>query len=97
MKPAMKASWCAPVAPGSAIPSYDEPSKWPREVPNFEDLKSEEDKKNYETALGNFAMVVLEPRKVDWVQLGERPNRRTIFTSEGFGHEVNWLEQISAP
>ncbi|KIP03846.1 hypothetical protein PHLGIDRAFT_129913 [Phlebiopsis gigantea 11061_1 CR5-6] len=97
MKPAMRASWCAPVAPGSPISSYDEPSKWPREVPNLEDLKTDEDRKNYETALSNFAMVVFEPFKIDWVQLGEQPNRRTEFIRKGSADVVHWEEQIVAP
>lgn len=97
MKPAMKASWCAPVAPGSPIPSYDEPSKWPREVPNRDDLKTDEDKKNYAFALSNFAMVIFEPTKIDWVQLGEQPNRRTLFTRKEDAEGVRWEEQIAAP
>jgi pyridoxamine 5'-phosphate oxidase len=97
MKPAMKASWCSPVAPGTPIPSYDEPSKWPREVPNLEDLKTEEDKKNYEFALSNFALVVFEPLNIDWVQLGEHPNRRTLFTRKGAVEDVKWDEEIVAP
>ena len=96
MKPAMKASWCAPVPPGSPISSYDEPSKWPREVPNLKDLKTDADKKNYETALSNFAMVVFEPFTIDWVQLGEEPNRRTVFIRKDDA-EAQWEEQIVAP
>lgn len=97
MKPKMKASWCAPVAPGTPIPSYSEPSKWPREVPNREDLKTEEDKKNYATALGNFAMVLFEPFQIDWIQLGEEPNRRTLFIRKDIGEVTKWEERIVAP
>lgn len=97
MKPKMKASWCAPVAPGTPISSYDTPSKWPREVPNRKDLKTEEEKKNYEIALSNFAMVLFEPFQVDWIQLGEEPNRRTLFIRKDIGEVTKWEERIVAP
>lgn len=100
MKPAMKASWCAPVAPGTALPSYDEPTKagWPQEVPNKDELKTYEDKRNYAMALDNFVMIVFEPVRVDWVQLGEQPNRRTLFTRrEKTDGSVEWDEEIQAP
>lgn len=97
MKPKMKASWCAPVAPGTPISSYDEPSKWPREVPNRKDLKTDEEKKNYETALSNFAMILFEPFQVDWIQLGEEPNRRTLFIRNDIGEVTKWEERIVAP
>lgn len=100
MKPAMKASWCSPVPPGSALPSYDEPTKagWPQEVPNKDELETDEDKRNYATALDNFVMIVFEPVRVDWVQLGERPNRRTLFTRrEKTDGSIEWDEEIQAP
>ncbi len=99
MKPAMKASWCAPKAPGSRMASYDVPVRegWPTEVPNKEDLKTEEERRNYEVALGNFAMVVVEPTRVDWVQLGERPNRRTLFTRKDEQGGSFWEEEILVP
>lgn len=99
MKPPMKASWCAPLAPGSPIASYDVPTKekWPTEVPNLKDLKTEEDKKNYEFALSNFAMVIFEPARIDWIQLGESPNRRTLFVRKDFADGFEWEEQILAP
>ncbi|EKM61832.1 uncharacterized protein PHACADRAFT_248698 [Phanerochaete carnosa HHB-10118-sp] len=99
MKPQMKASWCAPLTPGSPMASYDVPTKehWPTEVPNFEDLKTHEDRKNYGLTLSNFAMIVFEPARVDWVQLGESPNRRTLFTRKDFADGFEWEEQIVVP
>ncbi|GJE99747.1 pyridoxamine 5'-phosphate oxidase-domain-containing protein [Phanerochaete sordida] len=99
MKPPMKASWCVPHAPGSRMASYDTPTReqWPTEVPDFADLKTDQDKKNYEFALSNFAMVVFEPTRVDWVQLGESPNRRTLFTRTDFAGGMEWEEQILVP
>ena len=53
----------------------------------------DEDKKNAEFALGNFALMLFEPTRVDWVELGIQPNRRTVFTREGEG----WVEQLVVP
>ncbi|KAI0694427.1 hypothetical protein BC835DRAFT_1406441 [Cytidiella melzeri] len=97
MKPAMKATWCAPKAPGSTMSSYDEANTWRTKVPYFKELKTEEDKKKYEYALSNFAMVVVEPLEVDWVQLGEHPNRRTLFTRKDEAGGSVWVEDILVP
>lgn len=97
MKPEMKASWCSPVAPGSQTPSYDEPNKWPSSIPNLKDLKTDADRKNYETALSKFSMIIIEPLQIDWVQLGEKPNRRTLFTRRDEQHGSHWSEEILAP
>ena len=56
----------------------------------------EEDKKKWHEALANFAMVLIEPMQIDWVQLGEKPNRRTLFTRTG-DEEYQWKEEILAP
>ncbi|KAJ3549536.1 hypothetical protein NM688_g5165 [Phlebia brevispora] len=95
MRPAMKATWYRPVAPGSVIASYDVPKGWSREVPTLEEAKTEEDKKKWHDALANFAMLLIEPTKIDWVQLGEKPNRRTLFTRTDSGD--GWKEEILAP
>ena len=97
MSPGMKATWCAPIAPGSKIPSYDEPNKWREPVPYFKDIKTDEERERYETALGNFALLLIEPVKIDWVQLGEHPNRRTIFTRKDESDGTKWDEAIVAP
>ena len=94
LKPAMRATWARPVAPGSIIESYDVPNQWAREVLSSEEVKSEEDKKKWEEAYFNFAVILVEPFKIDWVQLGEKPNRRTIFTRND---EDKWDEEIAAP
>ncbi|KAI0640261.1 hypothetical protein C8Q77DRAFT_1069981 [Trametes polyzona] len=91
MNPGMRASWCAPQPPGSAIASYEEQKAWPREVP--QEPESEEDKKNAETAQTNFALMLFEPVEVDWVALGIQPNRRTVFTRDG----EKWNEQLVTP
>ncbi|KAH9854411.1 hypothetical protein C2E23DRAFT_884003 [Lenzites betulinus] len=91
MSPAMRASWCVPCPPGSPLENPDEQKDWPREVPV--DPKNDEDKKNVETAQGNFALMLFEPVQVDWAALGVQPNRRTIFTREG----DKWNEQPVVP
>lgn len=94
MKPGMKATWCAPAAPGSRISSHDEANKWRCTGPYLNEIKTDEERKNYETALSNFAMVVIEPTQVDWVQLGEHPNRRTLFTRKDEQDRSHWVEEI---
>ncbi|KAI0352289.1 hypothetical protein OH77DRAFT_1428836 [Trametes cingulata] len=91
MSPGMRASWCVPQPPGSAIGSYEEQKEWPRQVPS--EPESEEDKKNAEIALSRFALMLIEPFQVDWVELGIQPNRRTVFTREG----EKWTEQLVVP
>ena len=90
----MRATWARPVAPGSVLESYDVPNQWSREVPATTEANSEEEKKQVQDALHNFAVVLVEPFKVDWVQLGEKPNRRTVFTRND---EDKWDEEIAAP
>ncbi|KZT73384.1 hypothetical protein DAEQUDRAFT_748937 [Daedalea quercina L-15889] len=88
----MKASWCRP-PPGSIMKSYDDAKKWPQTVPKLGEAESEEDKRNQEQALRNFALVLVEPVEVDWVQLAEKPNHRTRFTRNG----EQWKEEIIVP
>ncbi|KAH9829509.1 uncharacterized protein C8Q71DRAFT_408066 [Rhodofomes roseus] len=88
----MKASWCRP-PPGSTIKSYDEAKKWPQTVPKLGEAETDEDKRNQEQALRNFALVLVEAVEVDWVQLAEKPNQRTRFTRNG----EEWKEEIIVP
>lgn len=75
----MRASWCRPV-PGTPLKGgYDDALEWPESVPALGDAKNEEEKKNVEEALKNFALVVIEPFEVDFVELGTRPEKRTIY------------------
>ncbi|KAI0763994.1 pyridoxamine 5'-phosphate oxidase-domain-containing protein [Trametes elegans] len=91
MSPGMRASWCVPRAPGSALASAEEQEAWPRAVPP--EPSSEEDARNYEAALSNFALMLVEPVEVDWVELGVKPQRRTFFKREG----EKWVEQPVVP
>ncbi|KAJ7292692.1 pyridoxamine 5'-phosphate oxidase-domain-containing protein [Mycena rebaudengoi] len=88
-----KASWCRPV-PGSRLEGgQEEAKKWPVE---FEEPKEgdEEGKRNWETALSNFALIVIEPTDVDYVELGPVPNQRTRFWMTAKGE---WTEEELVP
>ena len=90
----MRASWCRPT-PGSPLKGgYEEAEKWPKSVPTTTGATNEEEKKLVEEALGNFALVLIEPTFVDWVQLGVVPNQRTFFARGG---DETWTETIVVP
>jgi len=90
----MRATWCRPVAPGSPLQGgYEEMRDWPIEVPKPSEAQTEKEKELAEFALSNYALVVIEPLNVDWLQMAVKPNRRTFFIREG----VDWKEVIVAP
>jgi pyridoxamine 5'-phosphate oxidase len=91
----MKASWVRP-PPGSKMPGsggYDEAKKWTEKLPKRGEEGSEKEKKELEEALGNFALMVIEPYEVDYVELGVVPNQRTRFVRNG----DEWEEEILVP
>ena len=90
----MRASWCCPT-PGSPLKGgYEEAKKWPKSVPTTTGATNEEEEKLVEEALGNFALVLIEPNFVDWVRMGVVPNQRTFFTRADDG---SWIETIVVP
>ena len=93
MKPEMRASWCTPYPPGTPISSYEEQKGWPTSVPLEDEAKTDEDRKNLQTALRNFALMLFEPVEVDWVALGIKPNKRLVFRRK----EEEWIEQLVNP
>ncbi|KAF9064034.1 pyridoxamine 5'-phosphate oxidase-domain-containing protein [Rhodocollybia butyracea] len=101
MSPFMKATWCRPT-PGSALTGGEEEAKkWPERLDEPKDPErpdeSEEEKenrRNWEIALRNFALVLVDPSEVDYVELGVLPNRRTKFTRTVQG---SWKEQALVP
>lgn len=95
MSPGMRASWCVPHTPGTPIDSYEEQKGWVKAVPTLDEAECEEDRKNAETALGNFALMLIEPIEVDWVALGVHRNKRTVFKRDASGEK--WSEQLVAP
>ncbi|KAF8204146.1 hypothetical protein K438DRAFT_1819155 [Mycena galopus ATCC 62051] len=93
MSPMMKASWCRPT-PGSRLEGgEDEAKKWPVKLEEPE-AGDEEGKRLWEMSLSNFALVIIEPQDVDYVELRPIPNRRTRFwrTSGGV-----WNEEALVP
>ncbi|RDB29289.1 hypothetical protein Hypma_016079 [Hypsizygus marmoreus] len=90
----MKAGWCRPV-PGSRLEGGEEEArKWPVRLEEPGEDSTEEDRKNWETALGNFALLIVDPTEVDYVELGAEPDRRTRFwrTREGL-----WEDEAVVP
>lgn len=90
----MRASWCRPT-PGSPLESYDKAKEWPETVKKLSELDgaTEEERKQTEVAFGNFALLLVDPTAVDYVELGVVPNQRTFFKKEG----EKWAEQIVVP
>jgi hypothetical protein len=102
MSPHMRASWCRPV-PGSPLKGgQDEAKNWPEVVedPSEQgDLPREtydEFLLNLKMALSNFALVVIDPIGVDFVDMGVIPNRRTRFF-KAFGNHGLWSEEEVVP
>ncbi|KIK71550.1 hypothetical protein GYMLUDRAFT_211887 [Collybiopsis luxurians FD-317 M1] len=97
----MKASWCRPT-PGSPLAGGEEEAKkWPERVDEPKDSEgaddsdeAKENRKNWEKALRNFALLVVDPTEIDYVELGVIPNRRTKFTRSAQG---TWQEQALVP
>lgn len=90
--PALRASWAWPL-PASPLSSYEEAGEWTRTLPKLGEGKTVEEEKEIERALGNFALMFFDPVRVDWLQLGVVPNRRTVFTKGG----EDWKAKIVVP
>lgn len=81
----MKASWCRPVPGSPLLGGEEEAKRWPVKLEEPGEDSDEETKRNWDIALGNFALLIVDPTDVDMVELGIVPNRRTRFwrTSRG--------------
>ncbi|KAG6842373.1 hypothetical protein C0991_007503 [Blastosporella zonata] len=90
----MKASWCRPT-PGTPLQGGEEEAKkWPVKLEEPAEDADEETKKNWRTALGNFALLIVDPIEVDYVELGVLPNRRTRFWRRSDG---SWQSEAVVP
>ncbi|KAF8640807.1 hypothetical protein AX17_000456 [Amanita inopinata Kibby_2008] len=89
----MQATWCRPL-PGSPLSSKEEANKWPEKIQEPKSEDGEELKRNWETALGNFSLLIIDPDECDLLELGVIPNRRTRFTRTD---DANWSEQALVP
>jgi hypothetical protein len=104
MSASMKASWCRPT-PGSQIEGGQEEAKrWPERVeepkPGLPNEKSDhsEARRTWDMALGNFALVIIDPIEVDFLDLWSLPDRRTLFTKrKGASRDDVWMEEALVP
>lgn len=88
----LRASFVRPV-PGSPLQNPEDAKEWPTTLPESGKEESEEDKKHVKEALANFALVLLEPLAVEFLELGVEPNRRTQWKlSKG-----EWTESSVVP
>lgn len=93
--PGLKATMRIREQPGAVIASYDLLKKY-TPIPNLEDAKSEEDREHWHEALGNLALMLIEPSQVEWFRLTESPNKRILFTrAEDEAH--GWKEELLVP
>ncbi|KAL5533764.1 hypothetical protein ACEPAG_224 [Sanghuangporus baumii] len=89
----MRASWVKPV-PGSRLSDPSDAKKWPATLPKSDEAGDK--KELVAAALKNFALVVIDPVEVTYVELGVTPNRRTRFFKESAG-EGGWKEEAVVP
>lgn len=87
----LRATFARPT-PGTLMDSYEEANKWPETAPTRGEAEGAE-QKVVDEALVNFALVVLDPSEVDFLELDPIPNRRTKWIKKGDG----WDEQIVVP
>jgi len=78
LSPKMRAAWCRP-PPGSRLQDYEDSKTWPERLEEPKADDEEEEKQRWAMALENFALVVVDPTEVDYLELGIYPNRRTRF------------------
>ncbi|TFK69903.1 hypothetical protein BDN72DRAFT_767340, partial [Pluteus cervinus] len=98
LSPYMKATFCRSPSPGSPFPPNSNPieesKKWPVKIEEpTEDIR-EKEKAMWNMAMRNFALVVVDPVVVDYVELGVLPNRRTVFRRD---EEGGWSEEAVVP
>jgi len=94
----MKAGWCRPV-PGTPLgeDGEEEMRRWPQRLPKIGEAVGEEDKRNLEMALSNFALVLVELVEVDYVELGGELDRRTRFERDDSEGGVGWKATLVVP
>lgn len=92
LPPFLRASFARPI-PGSPLKNPEDAKQWPPTLPESGKEESEEDKKYVKEALANFALVLLEPLAVEYLELGVEPNRRTQWHLSG----GEWTEGTVVP
>ncbi|GAA6059845.1 hypothetical protein JCM10212_003757 [Sporobolomyces blumeae] len=94
LSPELRASFVRPI-PGTKLSEWDGkmedlPEKL---VEGYDEAKSDDEKKQLDEALRNFALIVIDPTEVDLVDLGSMPNERTQWFRSG----SKWEEQGVVP
>ncbi|CAA7264852.1 unnamed protein product [Cyclocybe aegerita] len=102
MSAQMRAIWCRPARGTPLKGGQEEAKKWPERVdepdPDASREKYEEAKRIWEMALGNFALMVIDPIEVDLVDLSSPPDKRSLFTKRIDSNEgVQWEETELVP
>src|SRR6266702_12811 len=88
----MRATWCRPT-PGTPLKDGEDANDWPLRVPKPNEAKTDREKELAELALSNYALIAIEPLRVDWLQMAIKPNQRTFFTRT----EDGWSEEVVVP
>ncbi|EGN93720.1 hypothetical protein SERLA73DRAFT_189460 [Serpula lacrymans var. lacrymans S7.3] len=89
----MRATWCRPI-PGSEPESGHVDAKaWPESVCKLGEARTDQEKEHVDTAIERFALLVIDPEEVDYVELGVIPNQRTTFRRT----EDGWVEKAVVP
>ncbi|KAG9096359.1 hypothetical protein FRC06_008751 [Ceratobasidium sp. 370] len=88
----LRASFARPI-PGSVLANQEDAQIWPNSLPESDKAESEEDRRHIKEALENFALLVLEPLEVEFLELGVEPNRRTRWNLS----EKEWKESSVVP
>jgi len=90
----MKASWCRPI-PGTRLEGgYDEAKTWLDRLEEPKEGDNEQLRRNWDMALHNFAVLIIDPTEVDYLELGVIPNRRTRFWRKSDG---SWDSEALVP
>lgn len=88
----LRASFCRPV-PGSTLENPEDAKKWPRELPKRAEAADDTERQQVDEALKNFAILLLEPREVDVLELAPVPKLRTKYVKV----DGCWTEESLVP
>ncbi|KAB5593213.1 Transcription initiation factor TFIID subunit 2 [Ceratobasidium theobromae] len=92
LPPFLRASFVRPT-PGSLLSDTNEAAGWPETLPERGNEKTPEEKECVARALENFTLLVLEPVRLELLELGVVPNRRTRWSLDG----AEWIERAVVP
>ncbi|PRQ73168.1 hypothetical protein AAT19DRAFT_15921 [Rhodotorula toruloides] len=96
MSPELRASFYRPV-PGTTLEKWGRKmEELPQTLPeSVEQAENDEQKKQVEEAMKNFALIVIDATEVDLVDLGSMPNKRTRWLCDQSSGE--WKEEGLVP